>query len=76
MPETLVIGVDTNVSGLVESSRKRVPNAMFVVADACEALRELRGLACEVHVVLPWGSLLHAVLEGEREFALAVSGAL
>jgi hypothetical protein len=29
-----------------------------------------------VRITLPWGSLLRSVVEGEREFALAVAGAL
>jgi hypothetical protein len=76
LPDTLVIGVDTNASGLVESSRRGLPNALFLIADASEALRSFLGRATEVHIVLPWASLLRSVLEGEREFALAVSGAL
>jgi len=76
LADTLVIGVDTNASGLIEASRKGGPNTLFLVADASQALRFFAGRACEVHIVLPWGSLLRSVLEGEREFALAVAGAL
>ena len=75
-PATLFVGVDTNASGLIESSRRGGPNTLFLVASATDALRCFAGRASEVHVVLPWGSLLRAVLEGEREFALAVAGAL
>jgi 16S rRNA (adenine(1408)-N(1))-methyltransferase len=33
-PEALVIGVDANAAGMVDASRKQVPNALFVVAAA------------------------------------------
>ena len=83
-PEALVIGVDTNASGLIEASRRAtrparkggLPNALFLVGDASEALVLLAGRVDQVHVTLPWGSLLRAVVEGEREFAHAVMGAL
>ncbi len=80
-PDTLVIGVDTNATGLVEASRKAtqklaLPNALFLIADAADALEALRERADEVRITLPWGSLLRRVLEGERAFALAVAGAL
>jgi hypothetical protein len=72
--------VDTNAAGLIDVSRKAarggVENAVFVVADATEALQSLRGRVDVLTITLPWGSLLWRVLEGEREFALAVAGAL
>jgi len=76
VPDTLFMGVDTNASGLIESSRRGGPNTLFLVGDATDVLRCFAGRVTEVRVVLPWGSLLRAVLEGEREFALAVAGAL
>jgi 16S rRNA (adenine(1408)-N(1))-methyltransferase len=82
--QALVIGVDTSASGMAEASRRAarptskggVPNAVFLAADATEALVVLHDRASEVRIVLPWGSLLRAVLEGERRFALAVAGSL
>jgi hypothetical protein len=53
-----------------------LPNALFVVADARVALERLCGRVDELRITLPWGSLLRAVLEGERDFALAVAGSL
>jgi hypothetical protein len=47
-----------------------------VVADATDALRTLQQSVDEVRITLPWGSLLRAVLDGERAFALAVAGSL
>ena len=77
-PRTLVIGVDTNESGMRETSRRaaKLPNGLFLVADARDALEALSGLVHQLRITLPWGSLLRLVLEGEREFALAVAGAL
>jgi hypothetical protein len=53
----------------------KLPNAVFVAGDARETLCALSGLV-EVRIILPWGSLLRAVVDGERAFALAVAGAL
>jgi tRNA G46 methylase TrmB len=80
-PNDLVLGVDASRDALIEPSRRAarkhaLPNAVFVVADAFSALRELSGRVDELRITLPWGSLLRAVLEGEREFALAVAGSL
>jgi 16S rRNA (adenine(1408)-N(1))-methyltransferase len=83
-PQSLVIGVDTNASGMVDASRRAArpigkggaPNAIFITADATEPLLLLHERVAELRIVLPWGSLLRAVLEGERRFALAVAGAL
>ena len=80
----LVIGVDTDASGLQEASRRAArplekggsPNALYVVADATAALETLRGRIAQVQITLPWGSLLRVVLDGERRFALAVAGSL
>lgn len=69
-PRSLIIGVDANAASMAEASRRAarsaarggVPNALFVVA-AAEALPpELAGLADEVRILFPWGSLLHGVL--------------
>ncbi|MBV9327743.1 MAG: methyltransferase domain-containing protein [Chloroflexi bacterium] len=80
-PRTLVIGVDTNAAGLVDASRRATrkrgaDNALFLVADATDALHALCGRVDLLTITLPWGSLLRRLLEGEREFALAVAGAL
>jgi 16S rRNA (adenine(1408)-N(1))-methyltransferase len=83
-PTLLAIGVNADASALRAASwqaarpvaRGGVPNACFLAGDAIEALRLLRGQVHEVRSTLPWGSLLRAVLEGERAFALAVAGSL
>ena len=80
-PDALVIGVDASADELVDASRRAsrkggVPNAVFLVGDAREALELLGGRVQELRIVLPWGSLLRPILDGEEAFALAVAGAL
>jgi tRNA G46 methylase TrmB len=80
----LAIGVDTDAAGFREASRRAamsarkggLPNALFVVADASEAMAALRGSVAELKITLPWGSLFRTVLEGEEAFADAVAGSL
>ena len=73
--------MDTNAAGLSDVSRRAAgkrgaENALFVVADATDALSSLHGQVDLLTITLPWGSLLRRVLDGEREFALAVAGSL
>jgi 16S rRNA (adenine(1408)-N(1))-methyltransferase len=65
-PRTLVIGVDASAAAMAESSRRAArsssrggqPNAVFVVAAAEQPPDELVGIADELLVTFPWGSLL------------------
>jgi hypothetical protein len=73
--------VDTDARSLQQSAgraaRRGGPaNALFLVGDACDALHVLAGRVDDLRITLPWGSLLRWVLDGEREFALAVAGSL
>jgi 16S rRNA (adenine(1408)-N(1))-methyltransferase len=69
-PDRLFIGIDANRDGLVEASQRalRKParggaeNALFVQAPVEALPCELDGVADRVVVILPWGSLLRAVL--------------
>ncbi len=72
-PTWLCVALDANATGLGETSHRArrkaarggAPNAWFLRA-ALEALPQgLEGLADELHVHLPWGSLLRAVLAAE-----------
>jgi 16S rRNA (adenine(1408)-N(1))-methyltransferase len=73
-PKKLFIGVDANVRPLEKISEKihrkpakgGLPNALFVQAAVEDLPAELDGVADEVHVHFPWGSLLRAVASGER----------
>jgi 16S rRNA (adenine(1408)-N(1))-methyltransferase len=72
-PKTLYIGVDANPRPLEKISEKArrkpakggVPNALFVQAAVEDLPPELDGVADEVHVHFPWGSLLRAVATGD-----------
>ena len=74
-PKKFYIGVDANARPLEKVSEKvhrkpakgGLPNVLFLQA-AVEALPpELDGVADEVHVHFPWGSLLQSVATGDRE---------
>jgi 16S rRNA (adenine(1408)-N(1))-methyltransferase len=72
-PNKFYIGIDANVSPLEKISEKihrkpakgGAPNVLFVSAAVEELPSELVGLANEVHVHFPWGSLLQAVASGD-----------
>jgi 16S rRNA (adenine(1408)-N(1))-methyltransferase len=42
-----------------------LPNALFVQASVEDLPSELDGIADEIHLHFPWGSLLKAVMSGE-----------
>lgn len=71
--DRLVVGVDASAAAMAEASRRAarrpgrggLPNALFVVA-AAEALPpELDGLADQVTVHFPWGSLLRGLVAAD-----------
>jgi 16S rRNA (adenine(1408)-N(1))-methyltransferase len=72
-PKKFYIGIDPNVSPLEKVSEKiyrkpakgGAPNALFIQAAVEELPQELDGVADELHVHFPWGSLLRAVATGE-----------
>jgi 16S rRNA (adenine(1408)-N(1))-methyltransferase len=73
-PKKLYIGVDANPRPLEKVSEKirrkpakgGLPNALFVQAAVEDLPPELDGVADEVHVHFPWGSLLRAMATGDR----------
>jgi len=75
-PETFFIGVDAAADNLREASdrahrqpaRGGVNNVAFVAAAANDLPGDLAGIADEVTVVLPWGSLLQVVLLADPVF--------
>ena len=79
-PDRFYIGIDANPKPLEKISEKihrkpakgGLPNVMFVQAAAEDLPAELEGVADEVHVHFPWGSLLHAVVSGESTFLRSV----
>ncbi len=73
-PHKFYIGLDANPQPLAKISEKiqrkpakgGLPNVLFIQA-AVEALPpELDGVADEVHIHFPWGSLLRAVVTGDE----------
>lgn len=80
-PGTLVLGVDAVAAAMSEASRRAarsptrggLPNARFVVAAAEDPPAELHGLAAEVTVNLPWGSLLRGCLGADEVVAAGIA---
>jgi 16S rRNA (adenine(1408)-N(1))-methyltransferase len=80
-PTWLYLALDANADGMRRVARRAArrperggaPNVWFVRA-AAEALPPLlRGAADEVHVHLPWGSLLRAVVEPDPRILLGIA---
>ena len=72
-PNKFYIGIDPNARPLEKISEKihrkpakgGAPNVLFIQAAVEDLPTELNGVADEVHVHFPWGSLLRAVATGE-----------
>ena len=80
-PTALVIGVDADAASMAETSRRAArtaarggrPNLMFVVAAAELPPAELIGLADDVRILFPWGSLFRGVLGQDERIALGIA---
>lgn len=74
-PNKFYIGIDPNTRPLEKISEKiyrkpakgGAPNVLFIQSAIEDLPAELNGVADEVHVHFPWGSLLRAVAVGEIE---------
>jgi 16S rRNA (adenine(1408)-N(1))-methyltransferase len=72
-PNKFYIGIDPNTRPLEKISEKihrkpargGAPNVLFIQSAIEDLPEELNGVANEVHVHFPWGSLLRAVATGE-----------
>jgi len=72
-PTQFFVGIDPNTRSLQKISQKinrrpakgGAPNALFIQSSVESLPEELNGIATEVHVHFPWGSLLRAVALGE-----------
>ena len=72
-PKKFYIGIDPNVRPLAKISEKiyrkpskgGAPNVLFVQAAVEDLPADLDGVADELHVHFPWGSLLRAVATGD-----------
>ena len=68
------IGIDANIRPLAKISEKiyrrphqgGAPNVLFLQAAVEELPDELTGIADEVHIQFPWGSLLRGVATGDE----------
>ena len=63
--ERFFIGVDACRDNLRANSRRILPNALFIIADAQALPTELNGLASHITINFPWGSLLDSLLSSE-----------
>jgi 16S rRNA (adenine(1408)-N(1))-methyltransferase len=80
-PARFAIGIDVCRENLRQASRRAPPNALYLIASAQALPYELYGLATELAINFPWGSLLGSLLEGDaaltaRLTAVARPGAL
>jgi 16S rRNA (adenine(1408)-N(1))-methyltransferase len=73
-PKKFYIGIDANVRPLEIISEKihrkpakgGAPNVLFLQASVEDLPAELDGIADEVHIHFPWGSLLRALALGDK----------
>jgi 16S rRNA (adenine(1408)-N(1))-methyltransferase len=78
------IGLDANAAAMAESSRRAaravakggLPNVLFGIANAEDPPAELRAIADDVTVLLPWGSLLRGVLAVDEGAAAGIAALL
>ena len=63
------IGIDACRENLRLNSRSKLPNVLFVVANAQALPQELNGLASHVTINFPWGSLLTSLLSKQDSLA-------
>ncbi len=79
--QTFFIGIDADRNGLIEYSHKitRKPskgglcNVVYLISNVNNLPDDLAEIANEVWIILPWGSLLQAVVLGEAEFIQNIS---
>ena len=63
--DNFFIGIDACRENLRANSLRRLPNALFVIANAQALPLELNGLASHITINFPWGSLLESLLSNE-----------
>ncbi len=81
-PERLVVAVEPVRENVREASAKAakkperggVANAVYVAASVERMPPELAGIADEIFVTLPWGSLMRGLILGERAVLDGVAG--
>jgi len=81
-PDWLCIGIDAARENLEaysaricrKPSKGGLPNVLYVIAAADSLPPELRGLAAQVHIHFPWGSLLEALLLADQGMLADIAG--
>jgi hypothetical protein len=66
-PNRFVIGIDACRENLHEISRRAPANSLFVIANAQSLPCEQYGLATQVTINFPWGSLLEGLLANDPQ---------
>lgn len=64
-PNHFVIGLDSCRENLNKYSRAKLPNLLYVIANAQDLPCELNGLISHISINFPWGSLLQSLLNGD-----------
>jgi 16S rRNA (adenine(1408)-N(1))-methyltransferase len=64
-PHCFVVGIDACRENLHAVSRRAPANTVFVIANAQAPPPELHGLAAQVTINFPWGSLLEGLLAND-----------
>jgi len=72
-PSSFHIGIDADRNGLIEYSRKAskkpskggVGNLLYLIANVENLPVEMAGIADEVTIILPWGSLLQGIVNSD-----------
>lgn len=75
-PHTLWVGIDADRSSLEEYAHKiyrkpskgGLPNVLYVIANANQLPDELYKKADQIWIILPWGSLLQGMVQGQPDF--------
>jgi 16S rRNA (adenine(1408)-N(1))-methyltransferase len=74
-PKRLIIGIDPVHKNLIEVSRKvqkkpskgGLANTLFVLANGLDLPEELTGIADQVYINFPWGSLLIGIITADKK---------
>jgi 16S rRNA (adenine(1408)-N(1))-methyltransferase len=80
-PDALVVGFDADAASMVDASRRAAasaarggrPNALYVVGAAEDLPGPFEGLADEVTVRFPWGSLLRGAVGGASQVSAGLA---
>ncbi|MBN1162540.1 class I SAM-dependent methyltransferase [Patescibacteria group bacterium] len=77
-PQNLYIGIDPSEKQLQtykkKINRKKLKNALFFAGSLEVLPKDFNYIANELHIVLPWGSLLMYIVKPEKEMIEKLSG--